>query len=37
MGKILSQLNDCEIKSRLSLTGPLIVARDIVFLNFLKD
>jgi fumarate hydratase class I len=29
MKKILNQLNTCEIKSRLSLTGPLIVARDI--------
>ncbi|MDC1209825.1 fumarate hydratase [Pseudomonadota bacterium] len=36
MGKILSQLNDCEIKSRVSLTGPLIVARDIAHAKLLE-
>jgi len=36
MGKILSQLNDCKIKSRVSLTGPLIVARDIAHAKLLE-
>ena len=36
MDKILSQLNNCEIKSRVSLTGPLIVARDIAHAKLLE-
>jgi fumarate hydratase class I len=36
MKKILNQLNNCEIKSRLSLTGPLIVARDIAHAKLLE-
>jgi len=36
MEKILNQLNSCEIKSRLSLTGPLIVARDIAHAKLLE-
>jgi len=36
MKKILNQLNTCKIKSRLSLTGPLIVARDIAHAKLLE-
>ena len=36
MKKILDQLNTCEIKCRLSLTGPLIVARDIAHAKLLE-
>ncbi|MDC0227056.1 FumA C-terminus/TtdB family hydratase beta subunit [Alphaproteobacteria bacterium] len=36
MKNILKQLNECEIKKRVSLTGPLIVARDIAHAKLLE-
>ena len=36
MDKILNQLNKCKVKTRLSLTGPLIVARDIAHAKILE-
>ena len=36
MENILKQLNKCKIKTRLSLTGPLIVARDIAHAKILE-
>ena len=35
MNEILKQLNDCVIKTRVSLSGPLIVARDIAHAKIL--
>ena len=36
MKNILKQLNECEVKKRVSLTGPLIVARDIAHAKLLE-
>ena len=36
MDNILKQLNECKVKTRLSLTGPLIVARDIAHAKILE-
>ena len=36
MDKILKQLNECKVKTRLSLTGPLVVARDIAHAKILE-
>ena len=37
MKEILNQLNDCKIKTRVSLSGPLIVARDIAHAKILDQ
>ncbi len=36
MKNILEQLNDCEIKKRVNLSGPMIVARDIAHAKLLQ-
>ena len=36
MKKILEQLNECKIKKRVNLTGPMIVARDIAHAKLLE-
>ena len=36
MKKILEQLNDCKIKKRVNLSGPMIVARDIAHAKLLQ-
>ena len=36
MKNILEQLNDCKIKKRVNLSGPMIVARDIAHAKLLQ-
>ena len=37
MSKVLSQLNECKVKTRVNLTGSLIVARDIAHAKILNN
>ncbi len=37
MNEILSQLNNCKVKTRINLSGPLIVARDIAHAKILDQ
>ena len=37
MNEILSQLNNCKVKTRINLSGPLIVARDIAHAKMLDQ